>query len=159
MTKACMLVGIVSFILVFISGLINSVCCFISPVLGVILGLASGFMCAFWEQPADSEKAAMRGALTGAVVGGVALVAQTLGQSIAGYITLIGQQSKACLSIFCNLASTPMDQTGSMISYASNACFCGLMLLAIMSAFGGLGGILWCKTSGAKTESKTAPLP
>jgi hypothetical protein len=65
MRKASILVECVSFLLLFVFRLVNNICCLLSPFLAGVLGVGSGYLCAYWEHPSDSEKASVRGALSG----------------------------------------------------------------------------------------------
>ncbi|MGB7539053.1 MAG: hypothetical protein WBM17_10970 [Anaerolineales bacterium] len=143
MVKSSLIVGVITFILVIIGGLLSSVCCLASPVLGILLGLAAGFLCAVFEKPAESEKAAVRGAIAGAIAGGVGLVAQFIGQMI-GQLILGG--NVACIPGMCSESAAPISQTSVTLFAVFNSCFSGLILLAIMAGLGAVGGVLWLKT-------------
>jgi hypothetical protein len=151
MVKSSLIVGVISFVLVIISGLLSSICCLASPVLAILLGLAAGFLCSVFEKPADPGKAAARGALTGAITGGVALVAQFIGQMI-GQLAL--GSNLACLPGMCSEASVPVSQTSVILFAIFNSCFYGLILLPIMAGLGAVGASLWLKTAG---KPRTAP--
>jgi len=153
MVKSSVIVGIITFILILISGLLSAVCCLVGPVVAVVLGLAAGYLWAYFEKPADSEKAAVRGAMAGAIAGGVALVAELIGQTISQFIVGANQ---ACIPGFCSEASAPINSVGTSVYYVFNSCFCGLMLLPIMAGLGAVGAVLWVRISNKK---KTNPTP
>ena len=60
MIKSSAIVGVITFILVLIAGLLYNICCLVSPVLAAVLGLAAGFLCSMFEKPVNAEKAAVR---------------------------------------------------------------------------------------------------
>jgi hypothetical protein len=154
MGKSSAIVGIATFILVLISGLLSSVCCLASPAVAVLLGLAAGYLTAVFEKPADPKKAAVRGALAGAVAGAVALAAQLIGQTVSQYIVGANQ---ACLLGMCNEASVPISATGVALYYFFNSCFCGLILLPIMAGLGAAGGALRVRMQADRKPAPPAP--
>jgi hypothetical protein len=156
MVKSSAIVGIITFILVLLSGLLYNICCLVSPVIAIVLGLAAGFLCSVFEKPVDSEKAAVRGAIAGAVTGAVALVAETIGGTIAQYILYQGENVQACLPGLCAEGSAPVSLANAMLGAVFNACFCGLILLAVMAGLGAVGAVLWIKTSGKKKSDLPA---
>jgi hypothetical protein len=143
MVKSSLIVGVITFFLVLIGGLLSNICCLASPVLAILLGLAAGFLCAIFEKPSESEKAAVRGALAGAITGGVGLVAQFIGQMIS---QLILGSNVACIPGMCSESAAPISQTSVTLFAVFNACFYGLILLPIMAGLGAVGAVLWLKT-------------
>jgi hypothetical protein len=144
MVKSSAIVGIVTFVLILISGLLSSVCCLISPLTAVFLGLAAGYLAAYFEKITDPEKAAVRGAIAGAVTGAVALVAQLIGQTASQYLS---GATQACLPGMCAEASAPISDVGVALYYIFNSCFCGLILLALMAGLGAAGSVIRVRTS------------
>ncbi len=153
MLKSSLIVGVATFILVIIGGLLSNICCLASPVLGILLGLAAGFLCSVFEKPADAEKAAVRGAITGAVAGGVGLVAQFIGQMIG---QLILGNNIACIPGMCQESAAPISQTSVTLFAVFNSCFFGLILIPIMAGLGAVGAVLWLKTK-PRTRPPAAP--
>ncbi len=153
MLKSSLIVGVATFILVIIGGLLSNICCLASPVLGILLGLAAGFLCSVFEKPADAEKAAVRGAITGAVAGGVGLVAQFIGQMIG---QLILGNNIACIPGMCQESAAPISQTSVTLFAVFNSCFFGLILVPIMAGLGAVGAVLWLKTK-PRTQPPAAP--
>jgi len=159
MIKSSAIVGAITFILVLISGLLYNICCLLSPMLAAVLGLAAGFLCSVFEKPSDAEKAAVRGGIAGAVTGGVALVAETIGATIAQYVAFQGGSIQACLPGLCQEGSAPVGVAQAMLGAAFNSCFCGLILLAVMAGLGAAGAVVWIKTSGKKKSDSAAGIP
>jgi hypothetical protein len=157
MAKSSIIVGVVTFILIFISGLLYNICCLVSPGLGIILGLAAGFACSVFEKPVDPEKAAVRGAIAGAITGGVALVAQFISATVAQYVAFQGQSIQACLPGLCAEGSAPVSLTNAMLGAVFNSCFWGLILLAVMAGCGALGALIWIRTAGKKKTDLAVP--
>lgn len=157
MVKSSLIVGVISFIFILISGLLSNFCCLLSPFLAVLLGLAAGFVCSVFEKPSDAEKAAVRGAMTGAITGGVALVAQFIGQTIAQYIAYQGGNVVACLPGLCEEGSAPVSLTNAMLGAVFTSCFWGLILLAIMAGLGAAGAVIWIRTAGKKKTDLAIP--
>ncbi len=141
MAKSSIIIAPITFVLVLISALLNSVCCLISPFFAILLGLAAGALCCFFEKPAGMEKAVVRGAIAGVIAGAAALIAQTIGETAAAMIIASsGMTPEICLPGLCELASAPASQTSWIIGSVFSACFCGLMLLAVMGGLGAAGG-------------------
>jgi len=156
MVKSSAIIGAVTFILVLISGLMYNICCLISPMLAVVLGLAAGYLCSVFEKPVDAEKAAVRGGIAGAIAGAVGLVAQTIGGTIAQYIGYQGGNVQACLPGLCEEGAAPVEMANAMLGAVFNSCFCGLILLAVMAGLGALGAAVWLKTSAKKKSDPAA---
>ncbi|MBN1439961.1 MAG: hypothetical protein JW929_11185 [Anaerolineales bacterium] len=150
MAKSSLIVGVLTFVLIFVGGLLSSVCCLASPFLALFLGLAAGYLCAMFEKPADAEKAAVRGAMAGGITGGVALVAQFISQTIVQYILSQSGNLVACIPGFCTEGSAPVDLTHAMLAAVFNSCFWGLILLALMAGFGAAGAVIWIKLSAGR---------
>jgi hypothetical protein len=144
MVKSSAIVGVVTFVLILISGLLSSICCLISPAAALLLGLAAGYLTAVFERPADPEKAAVRGAIAGAVTGAVALVAQLIGQTVSQYLS---GATQACIPGMCAEASAPISDVGVALYYVFNSCFCGLILLALMAGLGAVGSVVRLRMS------------
>ncbi len=155
MVKSSLIVGVATFILVVIGGVLSNVCCLASPVLGILLGLAAGFLCSVFEKPAEAEKAAVRGAITGAITGGVGLVAQFIGQMIG---QLVLGNNVACIPGMCSETAAPISQTSVTLFAVFNSCFYGLILVPIMAVLGAVGAVLWLKTAGRpRTQPPVVP--
>ncbi|MBN2086647.1 MAG: hypothetical protein JW748_15635 [Anaerolineales bacterium] len=159
MVKSSAIVGVVTFFLVLISGLLYNICCLVSPLLAVVLGLAAGFLCSVFEKPVDAEKAAVRGGIAGAITGAVALIAETIGATIAQYIGYQGGNVQACLPGLCEEGAAPVAMTNAMLGAVFNSCFCGLILLAVMAGLGAAGAVVWMKTSAKKKTGPAAGSP
>jgi hypothetical protein len=153
MLKTCAILGPVALIIILITSLLNSLCCVLSPMAAICLGLGAGFLAGNLESPQRLERAVVRGSYAGAIIGVVALLAQTIGQSISPYLLQLAGPRQACFSVFCNIASTPMDQTAVLLDELFSACFCGLILLALQAGLGGVGGAIWFRTLGRKAEA------
>ncbi len=156
MVKSSAITGAVTFILVLFSGLAYNICCLISPMLAVVLGLAAGFLCSVFEKPIDAEKAAVRGGIAGAITGAVALVAETIGATVAQYIVYQGGTVQACLPGLCEEGAAPVAMANAMLGAVFNSCFCGLILLAVMAGLGAVGAVVWMKTSAKKKTGTPA---
>jgi hypothetical protein len=156
MAKSSVIIAPITFVVVIICALLNNIFCVCSPIAAVVLGLAAGGLCVYFEKPADAEKAAVRGGIAGAISGLVALVAQTISETVALVILSAGKTPVACLPGLCEQASAPTSQAAYIASSFFSSCFCGLMLLAIMAGLGALGGILWHRYGN---KAKSIPLP
>ncbi len=156
MVKSSAIVGVITFVLVLIAGLLYNICCLVSPVLAAVLGLAAGFLCSMFEKPVNAEKAAVRGGIAGAITGAVALVAETIGATIAQYIAYQGANVQACLPGLCQEGAAPVAMPNAMLGAVFNSCFCGLILLAVMAGLGAVGAVVWLKTSAKKKTDLTA---
>lgn len=157
MVKSSIIIAPITFVLVLISALLNNICCLFSPFFALLLGLAAGGLAAYFEKPAEVERALVRGAMAGAIAGAAALLAQTIGQSIALYIVGLGTNTVSCLPGLCQEGSAPASQTSWILYSFFNACFCGLMLLAVMALLGALGGFLGLKFIQKKPAAPPAP--
>jgi hypothetical protein len=153
MTKSGVIMAPITLILVALTALLNSLCCVCSPLAAAALGLVAGGLCVYFEKPADAEKSMVRGAITGLIAGGAALIGETVGGTIILLIVGAGQTPVACLPGLCELASAPTSQTSWVLSSFFSSCFCGLVLLPIMAGMGALGGRLWFGYTHKKTNN------
>jgi hypothetical protein len=145
MVKSNLIVGVAAFLFMLFGGLVSAVCCVAGPVLAVAFGLAAGFLCAYFEKPVDAEKAIVRGAISGTITGAVALVAHFIGLMVA---QLAMGSNVACLPGMCAENGVAVNPASVTLFAVFNSCFYGLLVLAIMSGFGAVGGGLWTKTLG-----------
>ena len=153
MPKSSIIIAPITLIFMIITAVVNNYCCLCSPLSAVILGLIAGGLCVYFEKPINAEKAGVRGAIAGTIAGLAALVGQTIGGTIIAYFLGAGQTPVACIPLLCDKASAPTSQASWVIGSFFSACFCGLMLLAIMAALGALGGMLWFRYTQNKKNN------
>jgi hypothetical protein len=156
MAKSSVIIAPITLIFMVVTAVVNNYCCLCSPLAAVFLGLIAGGLCVYFEKPADSEKAAVRGGIAGTIAGVAALVGQTIGGTVILLVSGAGKTPVACLPGLCDLASAPTTQAAYVASAFFSSCFCGLIMLAMMAGLGALGGVLWFRY-GNKIKSISPP--
>jgi hypothetical protein len=165
MGKSSLIIVPLTLIVLLVTGLLGNVCCLFSPLAAAVFGVAAGALCIFFEKPADVEKSVVRGALAGGIAGLAALVGQTAGGTIAALVLSgSGISPVVCLPGLCDVASAPGTQTAWIVGNVFNACFSGLIWLALMAGLGAAGGavchrLLQKKTPGAPNSAGGTPAP
>jgi hypothetical protein len=142
MLKSSLIAVPVTAIVILTTGFLSELCCCASPFAAVLLGLAAGALCVYFEKPLQKDRAMKRGATAGAIAGLAALPAQLLGEIVVA-LALAGS-GKVDISLFgLPAASATVD----LWNWALNALFAaslyGLTAAAIMAGMGALGGALW----------------
>jgi MFS family permease len=150
MLKSVLITAPIAFVLVFITAFLFSLCC--SPFIAVLLGLAAGFLCAFFEKPSGIEKAATRGAIAGAIAGGAAFLGQMVGQLLSSIVQLYYASPAACPLGLCSWAAAPVSNSAYLLNAVLLSCLCSIGLLATMAGLGALGAFLWFQLIGRKNE-------
>jgi hypothetical protein len=142
MLKSSLIAVPVTVIVILVTGFLSELCCCASPVAAIVLGLATGALCAFFENPVQKNRAIKRGAIAGAIAGLAALPAQVLGEIVVAL--LLAGSGKVDISLFgLPAASATVD----LWNWALNAFFAaslyGLIAAVIMAGMGAVGAALW----------------
>lgn len=133
MVKAGLITGAVMLVLALGSALISPFC---TPCVALFVGLGAGFLAALFDKPFVQSDAFKKGAVAGAIAGGLGMV----GQFIAGIINASTVDPEMLNSLFgSNMVN---DQTLWLAQLGGAFCV-GLFNVLLMAGLGVGGAAIW----------------
>ncbi len=144
MVKSGIIIGIVGFVLVLGSAVIFSPLC--APCWGLILGLAAGYLAGVFEKPTVNANVIKRGAIAGAIAGGLVLVGALIGGIINA--SLLNPSDLRQIYEWLGVSGYSLDQTTIWAGQLGSAICGGLLNVALMAGMGAAGGALWWQIQG-----------
>jgi len=149
MLKAGLIAGAVSFVLVLISAAgVTPFCALCVPLL---TGLLAGYLTGMFEKPAPAD-AIKRGAIAGAITGGIAILANF----IAAFINALVLQNP---DMQPNRILGLPESTPAVVwigQFGVNICI-GLMNIGLNAALGAGGITIWRNTAGKSSIVEVPP--
>lgn len=125
-----------------------------APCAVIFLGLGAGYLSGLFDKPTTTNATTRAGATGGAVGGVGAVLGQVVGAVING--VLVGPQGAQQFSQLLGLPSGgPGYEQGYWIGVVGSALCFSLLDVALMAAFGALGGYVWWQTSGKNANPLT----
>lgn len=145
MLKSGLIVGAALFLLVLISAsVVSPLCALCFPVFA---GLGAGYLAGYFDKPAP-EGALRRGALAGAISGGIAIFGQFVAALINAFVLQNPQFNPGQL-----FGGQAIDPTVIWLAQLGGAMCIGLLNVALMAGFGALGGLLWKNSAAKQSEA------
>ncbi len=153
MVKSGLIFGAIS--LLFTLGLAVFISPACAPCLGLILGLAAGYMAGVFDKPADSGESIKKGGYAGAIAGALGLLGGFIASVINGLI-LTPTNLSSFMKIFGinNFLISKGQIWASEIGFA--VCI-GLFDVLWMALLGVAGGALWYQFVGKNQTSTILP--
>lgn len=153
MVKSGLLFGAISFILVLGSAVLVTPFC--APCLGLILGLAAGYLACVYDKPATSSEGVKKGAIAGAVAGSLGF----LGGMIAGVINgaLVNPSNLEAIYKTLGMPVVNIDKTTIWTMQLVGAACIGLFNIGWMVILGVAGGALWYQMRGRNQAGTILP--
>jgi hypothetical protein len=152
MVKSGLIIGAVAFILVLGGTLISPLC---APCVGILLGLAAGYLAGVFDKPALSADCTKKGASAGAIAGGISILGSLIGAVINAAV--IAPSGNAQINDLLGLP--PSDPATIWGAQLGAACCLGLLNVALGAGLGAAGGALWYQMTGKKQQSPASETP
>ncbi len=145
MVKSGLIMGAVMFVLALAAGAVISQFC--TPCLALFIGLGAGYLAGVYDKPALQNDALKKGAIAGAIAGGIGI----LGQLIAGVINASYLRPETLNNLFGqNLVNQQMLWLGQM----GGAVCIGLFNVLFMAGLGVGGAAIW---NAMRNQNQTPP--
>lgn len=142
MLKAGLIGAGVGFVLAIIAALITPLC---NPCAALLLGLGVGALAAVWERPPTSGASAGEGAKAGAIATVGSLVGHMIGAIANGFI--VGPEGVTRLYRQFDIRM-PLTPQSYWIALLGSNCLCAVVNVALGTALGAVGGLVWYQISG-----------
>ena len=156
MVKSGLIFGAISFVLVLGSAVLITPFC--APCLGLIFGLAAGYLACVSDKPISSGEGVREGAVAGAIAGSLGFLGGMIGGVINGALL-----NPSILQAIYNTLGMPninIDQTTVRTMQLVGAACIGLFNIGWMAILGVAGGALWYQITGKQTMMPPqAPIP
>ena len=144
MVKSGLIFGAAAFILVLGSAIVITPFC--APCLGLILGLAAGYLACVFDKPTKSGESIQKGGIAGAIAAGIGFVGGLLGGVINGVIITPAMIQSFTRSLL--LTNFNLSQTQIMTYQLVFAVIVGAFDVVWMAILGVAGGALWFQAVG-----------
>ena len=110
------------------------------------MGLAAGYLVGVFEKPTNNANVLKRGAIAGAIAGGLVL----LGALIGGIInaSILNPADMAQIYEWLGVSGYELDQTTIWAGQLGSAVCGGLLNVVLMAGMGAAGGALWWQIQG-----------
>ncbi|PWH17497.1 MAG: hypothetical protein DDG60_01935 [Anaerolineae bacterium] len=141
MVKSGLIIGAVMFLIVLLLAAgISPLCAACVPL---FTGLGAGYLAGMFDKPISNNAAIQRGAIAGAMAGGIALLAQMIASVIN---SLVLQNPQFQLGRIWGAEA--VDPTTVWLAQFAFALCVGLLNVGLTAAFGAGGGAIWFSTAG-----------
>jgi hypothetical protein len=154
MVKSGLIFGAISFVLILGGAVLITPFC--APCLGLILGLAAGYLACVYEKPISSGEGVKKGGTAGAIAGGLGFSGGIIGGVINGM--LLNPSSLEAIYKTLRLPNVSIDQTAIWTLQLVGAVCIGLFNVGWMAILGVAGGALWYQITG-KNQTRTMMPP
>jgi hypothetical protein len=145
MIKSGLLFGAASFIFLLGASVLFTPFC--APCLGVLLGLAAGFVAGVFDQPITLEEGLKHGGIAGAIAGGVGFFGSLIASLINGVILTPSTLTTLYRNLGIHLTFTQSQIWAGQLASA----FCvGIFDILLMALLGVVGGAIWYQVLGKK---------
>lgn len=153
MVRSGLMIGILTLVLVLGSTTLFTPFC--APCLGLVLGIAAGYMAGSNEKPVNSNEAIRKGAIAGAIAGGLGFAGGMVGAVINGAV--VNPEDLTSIYQLLRLPNPNYDQASIwMLQLTSGLCV-GLFNTIWMAILGLAGGALWFQLRGKDRGGMIVP--
>lgn len=153
MVKSGLIFGAASFILVLGCAIVITPFC--APCLGLILGLAAGYVACVFDKPTNSGGSIQKGGIAGAIAAGIGFAGGLLGGAINGVIITPAMIQSFTRSLF--LTNLNLSQTQILTYQLVFAVLVGTFDVVWMAILGVAGGALWFQVVGKNKPAVIKP--
>jgi hypothetical protein len=151
MLKSGIILGVIGFVLTIGVSIFSPLC---ALCIGILLGLAAGYLAGVFDRPLDSGSAAKRGAGAGALAGFLMI----FGQLIAAALNAGTMQDTGLQGFNDMFGAQPVDAATIWGAQIFAACCIGLLNIGILAGLGAAGGALWGSRNAAGGGSGSSPI-
>jgi hypothetical protein len=143
MVKSGLIFGAISFVLVLGSAVLITPFC--APCVGLVLGLAAGYVAGVFDKPINSGESIKKGGIAGTITGKLGFIGGFIGGVINGAV-LNPSSVEAFTKVF-GISNFNISQA-QIWTYQLVFDVCiGLFNVVWMAILGVAGGALWCQIS------------
>ncbi len=153
MLKSGLIFGAIS--LIFILGTAIVIAPFCAPCLGLVLGLAAGYMAGVFDKPVNSGESIQKGGFAGAIAGAIGFVGG-LGAAVINGL-LLNPANVASYSKLLGLPNLGVSQAQIWASQLGFGVCIGLFDILWMAILGVAGGALWYQIRGKNHATTILP--
>ncbi len=153
MVKSGLLFGAISFVLVL--GTATLLTPFCAPCLGLVFGLAAGYIAGIYDKPTNSGESIRRGAIAGAIAGSLGLVGGLIGGAINGAV--MNPSNLEAIYKTLGMPNVSIDKTAIWTLQLAGAVCLGLFNIGWMAILGVAGGALWYQITGKNQPGSMLP--
>ncbi len=153
MVKSGLIFGAIS--LVFILGTAIIIAPFCAPCLGLVLGLAAGYMAGVFDKPGTSGASLQKGGFAGAIAGGIGFIGGLVAAVINGL--LLNPSNVESFSQVLGLPNLGVSQAQIWASQLGFGVCIGLFDIFWMAILGVAGGALWYQIRGKNQATTILP--
>lgn len=153
MVRSGLIFGAVSFVLVLGSAVLITPFC--APCLGLVLGIAAGYVAGLYDKPTSSGEGVRKGAIAGAIAGSLGFLGGMIGGVING--ALLNPSSLEAIYKTLGISNFSIDQTTIWTLQLVGAVCIGLFNIGWMAILGVAGGALWYQITGKNQTATIMP--
>ena len=153
MIKSGLIFGAGMFLLVLLSSTFATPFC--ALCVAVLMGLGAGYVAGAFDKPSTSPDATKKGAIAGAITGGMAILAQIAAAVIS---SLLYQTNQSYYVSLCPGTKLPDPGAYWIIQLLMGSCL-AVVNVGIAAGLGIAGGTIWFSTNGKKYSMQRPPAP
>jgi hypothetical protein len=146
MTKSGLIFGAAAFVLILGSVIILTPLC--APCLGLIFGIAAGYVACVFDKPTNSSDCMRKGGIAAAITAGVGFFGSLIGGAINGVIVTPATIESIARSL--NITNFIPTQAQILAYQLIIGVLIGVFDVVWMGALGIVGGVLWYQVVGKK---------
>lgn len=147
MVKSGLILGAVGLLFGIGAALLTPLCV---PCLAIFLGIAAGYLAGVFDKPNENGKAVKKGALSGLIASAGVILGQIIGAVINN--SVVGAEGAAeILEQFGYNYGAEYENIYAISQVLGTVCF-SFLDIVFMVLLGMLGGFLWWKFTGSKTN-------
>ncbi len=153
MTKSGLIFGAATFILVLGSAIIITPLC--APCLGLVIGLAAGYVACSYDKPASSGESIQKGAIAAAIAAGIGFFGSLIGGIINGMTVTPAMIESFARSLY--ITNINLTQAQILTYQLVIGVLAGVFNIVWMAGLGIAGGALWFQVVGKNRGPTSQP--
>jgi hypothetical protein len=153
MMKSGFIFGAVTFVLFLGSAI--TITPFCAPCLGLILGIAAGYVACIYDRPTSSRESIQKGAIAAAIAAGIGFFGSLIGGAINGVIVTPAMIESFARSFY--ITNINLTQTQILTYQLIFGVLVGIFDVVWMAVLGIAGGALWFQVVGKKRTPTVLP--
>jgi hypothetical protein len=151
MTKSGLIFGAAAFVLILGSVIILTPLC--APCLGLIFGIAAGYVACVFDKPTNSSDCIRKGGIAAAITAGVGFFGSLIGGAINGVIVTPATVESIARSLY--ITNFNLTQAQILAYQLILGVLVGVFDVVWMGVLGIAGGTLWYQAVGKKLTIPT----
>jgi hypothetical protein len=151
MTKSGLIFGAAAFVLILGSAIILTPLC--APCLGLIFGIAAGYVACVFDKPTNSSDCIRKGGIAAAITAGVGFFGSLIGGAINGVIVTPATVESIARSLY--ITNFNLTQAQILAYQLILGVLVGVFDVVWMGVLGIAGGTLWYQAVGKKLTIPT----